>query len=361
MEIRSQKEGKIFPKILFLFFIFLFTFILFALRDVAMMLVVSYVVAYIVDPLLDILQKKKIPRGLGVIFIVCLFLCALFVLVLVIAPYLVAELNSLKEKVPDILNYCKLNFVNISNYLIERFPKLKEFEFSIDSLFSYVTGENIQKILGTVSNTLLKGYSYTLTIINLFLFPVFAYYICIDFDKINKSFLYLFPNKAKKEIISLAKDIDKNISTYLRGQLLICFLMSILYSIGLGIVGVDLWLLIAFFSGFANLIPYLGVTLGVIFAVIMALFSGGSWVMIGGVVLVYTTVSVLDSMFITPKIQGKNIGISPLAIMLALIAGAKLLGIFGMLISIPVLSSIKVIFNRYYFYSIKNLFEKKVE
>lgn len=322
------------------------------------MLVLSYIVAYIVDPILDFLQKKKHSRALGVFIIILSIILIATIFLFIVAPYFIKEVLVLGEKIPDILNFFKLQFSNVVNFLTQKFPDFK-LNFSNDKVFSMITGENIQKFLSGFANTVLAGYSYTMTLFNLFLFPVFAFYFCIDFDKINKGFINLVPRQYRRGLNTLLIDIDASISSYLRGQLLICCLMAILYAIGLLIVGVDLWLVIAIISGFANLIPYLGVAIGIIFAVIMALVSGGGWMMILGVGIVFSIVSFLESMFITPKIQGKNIGLSPLAIMLALIAGANVLGIFGMLIAIPVLSALKITFTYYYDYAISKTFPYK--
>ena len=350
------KEKLIAPKLLLLFFLLIAIFVCYALRDVAFMLVLSYMVAYIIDPALDFLETKKIPRNVGVFIMVALIISAVFLFLLFLTPYFVKEIAILQSKIPDIINYFETNFEKGVTYIQTKFPNIKLDEFSQNKIFSMITAEHIQKFLSGVTSTLLAGYSYTMAFINACLFPIFAFYFCVDFDRINKAFFNLIPRQYKKGLNNLLVDINKGISTYLRGQLLICFLLSILYAIGLSIVGVDLWLLIALVSGFANLIPYLGPFCGACFAVIMALVSGGGIGMVVGVLIVYGIVSFLESMFITPKIQGKNIGLSPLAIMLALIAGAKVMGIFGMLIAIPCLSALKVIFKYYYKYAISKTF-----
>ncbi len=354
----AKKEEIIFPRLLFTFFILVFIFIAYALGDVAFMLMISYIVAYIVDPILDFLQMKKVSRSVGVFAIMICVILLLTLLLLIVTPYFVKEILALRDGIPDILDFLKLHFSNAISFITQKFPNFK-LEFPNEKIFSVITASNIQKVLSGFANTLLAGYSYTMTIFNLCLFPIFTFYICVDFDNINKAFINLIPRQYRKGLNRLLVDIDKSISSYLRGQLLICFLMAILYAIGLAIVGVDLWLVIAIVAGFANLIPYLGVAIGIIFAVIMALVSGGGWLMLLGVAIVFSVVSFLESMFITPKIQGKNIGLSPLVIMLALIAGAKVSGIFGMLIAIPILSALKIIFSYYYEYAIAKTFPYK--
>ena len=350
------KEKLIAPKLLLLFFLSIAIFVCYALRDVAFMLVLSYMVAYIIDPALDFLKTKKIPRNIGVFMMVAILILLVVLFFLVLTPYFIKEISILQNKIPDIIKFFQNNFEKCIAYAQTKFPNFKVDDFSQNKIFSMITTEHIQKFLHGVTSTLLAGYSYTMALVNACLFPIFAYYFCVDFDKINKAFFNLIPRQYKKGLNNLLLDINKGISAYLRGQLLICFLLSILYALGLSIVGVDLWLLIAIISGFANLIPYLGPFFGFCFAAIMALVSGGGVAMLLGVSIVFGVVSFLESMFITPKSQGKNIGLSPLAIMLALIAGAKVLGIFGMLIAIPCLSALKVIFKYYYSYAILKTF-----
>lgn len=350
------KEKLIAPKLLMVFFFLIAIFICYLLRDVAFMLVLSYILAYIVDPALDYLETRKVQRSVGVFVLVVILALVLFLFLLIVTPYFIKEILILQEKIPDIVNFFRVNFSHAFEYMQKKFPSLDLTDISPNKVFSLLNAENLQKIFKGVGSTLLTGYSYTMAIINACLFPVFAYYFCVDFDKINKSFFDLIPRQYKKGLSNLLVDIDKFISAYLRGQLLICLVLSILYAIGLSLVGVDLWIVIAFVSGFANLVPYLGVMVGIIFALIMSLVSGGGWVMVIGVLVVFSVVSILESVFITPRIQGKNVGLSPLAIMLALIAGAKLMGIFGMLIAIPCLSALKVIFNHYYNYAILRTF-----
>ena len=335
------KEKLIAPKLLLLFFLSIAIFVCYALRDVAFMLVLSYMVAYIIDPALDFLATKKIPRNIGVFMMVAILILLVVLFFLVLTPYFIKEISILQNKIPDIIKFFQNNFEKCIAYVQIKFPNFKVDDFSQNKIFSMITTEHIQKFLHGVTSTLLAGYSYTMALVNACLFPIFAYYFCVDFDKINKAFFNLIPRQYKKGLNNLLLDINKGISAY---------------ALGLSIVGVDLWLLIAIISGFANLIPYLGPFFGFCFAAIMALVSGGGVAMLLGVSIVFGVVSFLESMFITPKIQGKNIGLSPLAIMLALIAGAKVLGIFGMLIAIPCLSALKVIFKYYYSYAILKTF-----
>ena len=202
------KEKLIAPKLLLLFFLSIAIFVCYALRDVAFMLVLSYMVAYIIDPALDFLKTKKIPRNIGVFMMVAFLILLVVLFFLVLTPYFIKEISILQNKIPDIIKFFQNNFEKCIAYAQTKFPNFKVDDFSQNKIFSMITTEHIQKFLHGVTSTLLAGYSYTMALVNACLFPIFAYYFCVDFDKINKAFFNLIPRQYKKGLNKIRRCLD---------------------------------------------------------------------------------------------------------------------------------------------------------
>lgn len=154
----------------------------------------------------------------------------------------------------------------------------------------------------------------------------------------------LFPRRHRESVANVFKEINVHISAFVRGQLIVACILALLYSIGLALVDLKFWLLLGIISGLGNIIPYVGFAVGITLSSIIALVQYGS---VGGVMvvwIVYIVVQALEGMVISPRIIGQNVGISPLAIILGLMAGGQLFGFLGILLAIPVLAGLKVVF-----------------
>ncbi|HPT68967.1 MAG TPA: AI-2E family transporter, partial [Syntrophomonas sp.] len=171
--------------------------------------------------------------------------------------------------------------------------------------------------------------------------PILAVYIINDWEKIKAAILFILPPASRREAIILTDKIDSVWIEYLKGHLLVSVLVGVATGIAAMIIGVDFALVIGIIAGLTNLVPYFGPFLGGIPAIILALAQ--SWqdglYMTGAIILIQQ----LESNLITPKIIGDKLGMHPLIIVFALLAGGELLGILGMLIAVPLTAALRII------------------
>lgn len=322
-----------------------------ALRELCLLLVVGFCLAYIFNPILDYLEKISISRPFG-FFIISFFLIVLISILFFSAiPTIYRELIQLRNNFSQILDQAYSVFEGWSDFLHNNFGLPKGLTSQLDYLV-FKLKEHAPKIFShvfpRVVDVLFQGYSITLSLFNLFLLPFIVYYFSIDFNKLKGKFLYLFPKSKTLYVTRLMDEIDTNIGSYFKGQLIVCSILFILYAIALKIIGIELWLTVAFIAGYGNLIPYIGFVAGIFLASIMALVTYGQFIYLAYTWLAFLIVQILEGSFITPKIVGNSVGLSPLTVMLALVAGGTLFGLLGMCLAIPVAAAVKVLGRTYF-------------
>jgi predicted PurR-regulated permease PerM len=341
------------PWISALIVVALFAWIIYSLREMAVLLVGGYTIAYIITPFLDWLEKRNINRSFGVFIVGAVALIVVFLLTITILPRVFLEAGNLAQNLPSYMNQAKEKIVLLS----ERLDSLALNRFGLSSspsqlirswfdqldLSTIISSDVISAFLWGIVDTLLKGYSITLTLLNLALLPFLVYYFALDLKKIHISFLSLFPRQFRLDVRRIFIDIDSTVSEFIRGQITVALILTVLYGIGLGIIGVDLWFALALISGIGSLVPYLGGIVGVFLSTIMGLVTFGTVYQIFLIWLVFGLVQFMEGTFITPKIVGNKVGLSPLVVILALFAGASLFGILGILFAIPVAASLRVL------------------
>ena len=225
------------------------------------------------------------------------------------------------------------------------FPLLSE----VARIFGIEEMGTIQEYLNHYSKDILKFsgvfvnniWSSSLTVISalsiLFVMPRTAFYALKDWDKIVGQINSYLPEKYALTIRKVAKDSDKVLSGYLRGQLNVCIILGIFYSAGLMLIGLDFGFFIGFLTGIFSFIPYLGVFLGIFIGMIVALFQFGfDFVNLGLILLIFLVGQFLEGNFITPTIIGDKIGLHPMWIIFGLFAGGVLMGFVGILIAVPI-------------------------
>lgn len=347
----NEAANKITKLLLIISGLLLLFFTVAALRELCLLLVVGFCLAYIFDPILNALEKVSISRPIG-FFVISFFLIVIVSILFFSAiPTIYRELVQLKNNFPEILDRAYIVIDGWSEFMHNNFGLPKGLTSQLDYLVLKLK-EHAPKIFShvfpRVIDVLFQGYSITLSLFNLFLLPFIVYYFSLDFNKLKGKFLYLFPKSKSLYVTRLIDEIDTNIGSYFKGQLIVCTILFILYAIALKIIGIELWFTIAFIAGYGNLIPYIGFVSGIFLASIMALVTYGQFSFLLYTWLAFLVVQLLEGSLITPKIVGDSVGMSPLTVMLALVAGGSLFGLLGMCLAIPVAAAIKVLGRAYF-------------
>jgi predicted PurR-regulated permease PerM len=325
--------------------------LLFALKEIFVLLVVGYALAYIIEPLLSYLERNQIRRSLGVIVIVVLGILIISLLAVTAIPTLVREFGELGRLLPHYLQTAQLELMpyleQFKKYLPEKLSGLSSLESPMETITA-ISQKVLEPIFSSLGKVLLQGYSVTLFVANIALLPFIVFYIAVDFPELHQKALHLFPVSRRNLIKTIFGEIDQYVSAFVRGQLTVGAILACLYTVGLASIGVELWLILGLLSGFGNLIPYLGFLVGIILSSVMALVTFGDLTHLLYVWGLYAVVQFLESTFITPRIVGKEVGLSPLVVILSIFAAGKLLGILGIFLAIPLAAIIRVL-GRYFY------------
>lgn len=310
--------------------------LIFALKEIILLLVLSYIVSYIIHPWVTKLQRCGISRTAGVLIIGVIVFVGIGGIVGAALPFVVRESGMLLDQLPSYLLRAKEILNDSLKALHVRSVQLPE----IDDL---LTTENFQRIFSLTWNTLFAGYSAGMWLISFTLLPFFVFYITVDFAEMHRGFVEMFPMRYRLLLGRLGNDINKDVSAYIRGQFLVATALFILYAIFLKLLGVELWLLLALISGYGSLVPYLGLGLGVVLTSLVVLVSSGDLSYLLVVWAGYGVIQLIEGFLLTPNLVGRSVGLSPLIIIVALLCGASLAGILGMVLAVPVAASLRVI------------------
>lgn len=356
-----------------LLWFFILCYIVSYLRYVVILLAISILVAYVLTPLVSFftgpielhikeylkiycwsiklpLKRRTIVlhrKGfslLGSIIVVYLILIILFLLTVVyLLPIITEQFNLLVlnkatyiKKITDLYN-------GAYNWAAPRFPH------ELDQYLPDITTKIVEELrdygIRIIQRTI-PVVTHILTYIAMvFITPFVTFYILIDVDKIKAGFMALIPEKRKEEFSGLLHEIDLMLGRYIRGQIVVCVVIGVTIAIAMWIMGIQYSALIGVFAGIVYVIPYVGIVVGIIPAVLIALFKSPLYALI--VLIVLILIHWAEGHTIVPMVMGQSLGLPPLVVIIALIIGAETMGILGMFLAVPIASVVRVVINHY--------------
>jgi predicted PurR-regulated permease PerM len=316
--------------------------LLYLLAPVLTPFAAAALLAYLGDPLVDRLERHKLSRTGAVCVVFGLMTLAMVVALLLLIPMLERQITRLLEQLPRYLLWVQesvLPWIEAQTGVgIERFEP---------GALTAMLKEHWQQaggIAATVIGGLSKsGMAVVLWITNLLLIPVVTFYLLRDWDVLVERIRILLPRSVEPAISRLARQSDEVLGGFLRGQLAVMASLGTIYAIGLWLVGIDLALLIGMLAGLVSFIPYLGAIVGIGAGVIAALVQYGEWWPVLLVLLVFGVGQTIESFVLTPWLVGDRIGLHPVAVIFAILAGGQLFGFLGILLALPVAAIVMVL------------------
>lgn len=201
--------------------------------------------------------------------------------------------------------------------------------------------------LNIIKNVFYSAFGFFGIVINGIIFSVVSVYLLKDFNVIAQHLRDMLPLPRKEEATRLILKINDNLRSFLQGQLIICLILSLIYSIGLTVAGIPLSFLIGFIGGFGNLIPYVGTGIGMALAIMLALFQYHDFNHVVYVIVTFGVGQMLEGAVITPRVMGKGLGLSPVMVILSILIFSQLLGFLGLLLAVPIASTVKVFIDEF--------------
>lgn len=316
--------------------------LLYALREVLTPVFFAFLIAYMLDPVVDKFEERNLPRavGIGVMLTGVLGILALFVIFAL--PEIVSDTVAFLRELPEVLLRLRdtlepwfvehgITLPHDMTEAIERLDldrdQLAEAARPVGAALSWLLG-------GTVS---LLG-----AIAGLVMIPVFAAYLLHDFDRITAGIRDLVPPRWRPFVVDVAKEVDEVLGAFIRGQFIIMVILGILYATAYGLLGVRLALVIGLVAGFLSFIPYVGGATALGLAVLMCLLDWSGWSQLVGVVVAYTIIQVFEGFVLTPRIVGEKVGLPAVWVLFALMVGGELFGFMGVLLALPAAAVLKV-------------------
>lgn len=297
--------------------------------------VMAFILAYISNPLVERLQKTGLTRSLAVSFVFCLLILVALSLALIMVPVVQKQLLKLAHKLPvyaDTLQYSLLPWLELKLGLDFSALDLTALRKTVLANWQDVGGW-MGRILSKLSQSGLQIFGLLASLV---LLPLITFYLMRDWHVLVARIDGLIAPGYRVRINKFATESDYVLGAFLKGQLLVMLALAIIYSVGLSIVGLDMAILLGLVAGLVSFVPYLGFIVGIVLAGIAVMMQFNDYTMLLAVLAVFGVGQLLESFVLTPYLVGDRLGLHPVAVIFAIMAGAELFGFVGILIALPV-------------------------
>ncbi|KKR14520.1 MAG: hypothetical protein UT42_C0026G0005 [Candidatus Falkowbacteria bacterium GW2011_GWA2_39_24] len=305
---------------------------LYLISDVIALLFAALIFASAIDPWIDWMHNRKIPRGLGVLIIYLVLLAMVSLAVYLIIPPINHQITELSNNFPKYVDQASNVFFDLQNYA-DKHQWLDQMRTSLGSV-----NQSLQNATKGLFSTLFSIFG---GIFAFFLVLVITFYMVVEEDAMKKLAWSMAPDKYQTYVLNLINRMQKKIGMWFRGQLLLCIIIFILTYVGLSILGVNYALILALIAGMTEIIPYVGPTLGAIPAVFLAFTQSPMLALF--VLILYFVIQTVENNILVPKIMQKAVGLNPIVSISVLMIGFKISGIMGVILAIPVATAVSVI------------------
>ncbi len=299
-------------------------------------------IAYLLNPWLERLVLKGMGRGAGAGILLGLALGSFIVLISIATPAIANQLGDFVANLGDSL-------VKLDGWLRDtlgfEIPKQWRDYANHDAKGALAQSSPMQRI----SEIAFSGIAGVIGVLaEVLLVPVFAFYFLVDWPNLLRRIEHVVPPRRRSEVRELAKEVDRVIANWVRGQAIVTSILMILYAIAFTIVGMPLSVPMGMIVGALTIIPFIGTFVGAALAVLVVVTGGGGTSILGAIGIVFVVLHLLEAAVLTPKIVGHRVGLSESGALLAVVAGGKLLGFVGVVLAVPIAATFAVL-ARYFF------------
>lgn len=336
-----SREGRLW---FWLAFVLVASWLLYLLGPILTPFIVSAALAYLGDPLVDRIEIlfPGISRTVAVTIVFVVLFLGLLLLALFWLPKLIQQSDAMIANIPVFLDWLQLKALP----WLQLHLGLDADVFDVQRLRATLTA-HLDRISDFASMLLASIGKSSVTVIGwlaqLVLIPVVTFYLLRDWDVLVARIRELLPRRAEPVVSRLAREVDDVLGAFLLGQLMVMLLLAAIYSTGLFIVGLNFALVIGVLAGLLSFVPYLGLIIGVSVACITALIQFQDSLHLVGVLLVFGAGQMIESTVLTPLLVGDRIGLHPVAVIFAVLAGGHLFGFLGILLALPMAAIIMVL------------------
>ena len=314
--------------------------LLFVLKAALTPLAAAFVTAYLLDPLIDRLERLGLNRRGAILLVLAVLGVAITLLLLYGVPSLVRETLELAQRLPAYLE----------RLVVEGVPAFEqrfgvELPTTLEALLDRLRGS--ESVLLARLADLLTGTLATLTgtvsaVVGALVVPILAYYLLADFDDLLRRSADWIPPRHRAYVVEKARTANRLISGFLRGQLTVAAVLGVLYAIGYSLIGIDLAIGVGIVGGVLSLVPYLGGAVAVVASSVLCILEFGIDWHLAATLGWYVLVQSFEGFVLTPRIVGESVGLHPAVVIVALLIGGDLFGFLGLLVAVPLAAVAKV-------------------
>jgi len=310
--------------------------------------VVAAILSFIFSPLVERLQKNKVPRPVSIIGILLILLSLLVAISVVVLPMVFQQFQNFLTTIPTLateLSNSLNSFVNRG--FLGFVPENQGLQQAIINEISSRIEDLTRAIPNGILNFVAQAATALTKMLNLILVPFLSFYIMKDFELVKYRVKMLFPRRHRQLVSDLYTIVDKILGSYLRGALTVAFINSIVISLLMSVWGVKYPLVIGLISGTLDMIPYFGVIISTTVAVLIAMFGDNPGFQVIMVLFSFLGMNLTETAILYPKMIGSKIGVHPVLLILALLIFGYFMGFLGLLIAVPT-TAILIAFRKYY-------------
>ena len=332
-------------RVLILAGLVLLLWILYLLKPVVIPFVGAFLLAYLFSPLVDRLSRIGLPRWLSIALVFIGIGCVLTWAMWYLFPLIWKQLMYAKSNIPAAIHWVNYQFLPWLSHTFN----LVEMELDVDQLSAAVmdyvqTNYSADSVQAVVLKLAQSGLNFIQIGGTIVLIPIIAFYFLLDWERMLDNLRRLIPRSYEKSTLQIVGECHNVLGAFVKGQFLVMVLLGIVYAVGLQLIGLEVGLIIGMIAGLASIIPYLGFAVGIIAAAFATLFQFGlEWTHLVLVGVVFLIGQIIEGYILQPFLLGDKIGLSPVAVVFAVLAGAQLAGFLGMLIALPVAAVIVVL------------------
>lgn len=315
---------------------------LWVFRGILLPFVLGMAIAYFLDPIVDWFEKRGFSRLMASILIFFIFVVVLVTTFLVLVPVVVGQVAAFAERLPQYVQGLEALVVELrAGPLSFLFP---DSEQDLAQDLTALVRDSSAFVAGFVGQVWTSSLAVVNFIALFVVTPVVGFYLLLDWDRMIVKIDSWVPRQHLVTVRRLAREVDRSVAGFVRGQGTVCLLLGTYYAVGLSLVGLNFGLLIGLFAGLISFIPYVGSALGLVIAVGVALVQfSPDWMWIVATLAVFFSGQFLEGNILQPKLVGASVGLHPVWLMFALFAFGAIFGFVGLLIAVPAAAAIGVL------------------
>ena len=320
------------------FFWFLWT-----IKGVLLPLFFACFLAYLLNPIVVQLEKWHVQRFIGALIVVFLSILVLILMALIPWPIISSQLQILHQKLPEMLNWVH-QFIANTPALRALFPDTPDTGWMSQLQTLISENVNVSTLGQKVLEYMRQGGSVVLSLVSwVLMLPVLTYFILSNWPNIVKSWRSLVPKRWRFKTGHIMHEIDGALSQYMRGLVLLMLCLAVYYAVALRLTGLQVGIPVGILTGLFVIIPYLGFGVGLLLAILAGALQFGLTAPFFAVLAVYAVGQLLESYVLTPRLVGERIGLSPVAVIIALLIFSTLFGFVGMVLALPASATLVVV------------------